>query len=179
MVDRQKAVEDVLLADPAIDNINSYVGGGSSAGLSTGYLYINLKPREQRRATAEQVINRLRPKLARLYGINTYLFPVQDIMMGARIGKGQYQYTLQDENLDELNEWLPKVRDRLKELPELKDVSTDQQINGLQAALTIDRDAASRLGVSPRLIDNTLYDAFGQRQVSTVYPPLDQFPTVL
>src|SRR5207302_7256402 len=98
---------------------------------------------------------------------------------GARQGKGQYQYTLQDENLDELNEWLPRIRDKLKELPELKDVSTDQQINGLQASLSIDRDAASRLGVSPRLIDNTLYDAFGQRQVSTVYAPLDQFRTVL
>jgi hydrophobe/amphiphile efflux-1 (HAE1) family protein len=179
MLDRQTAAEDVILADPAVDNLNSYVGGGSYAGLSTGYLYINLKPRELRRATAEQVIDRLRPKLARIYGINTYLFPVQDIMMGARIGKGQYQYTLQDENLDELNEWLPRIRDKLKTLPELKDVSTDQQINGLQAALTIDRDAASRLGVSPRLIDNTLYDAFGQRQVSTVYAPLDQFRTVL
>jgi hydrophobe/amphiphile efflux-1 (HAE1) family protein len=179
MTERQKAVEDVILADPAIDSMNSWVGGTSWAGLSTGYFYINLKPHEERRATAEQVINRLRPKLAGLYGINTYLFPVQDFMMGARVGKGQYQYTLQDENLDELNDWLPRVRDRLKELPELKDVSTDQQINGLQAALTIDRDAASRLGVSPRLIDNTLYDAFGQRQVSTVYAPLDQFRTVL
>src|SRR5216683_3014141 len=179
MTDRQDAVQRVILADPAVDNMNSYVGGSSWGGLSTGYLYINLKPREQRQATAEQVINRLRPKLARIYGINTYLVPVQDINIGARIGKGHYQYTLQDENLDELNEWLPKVRDRLKELPELKDVSTDQQINGLQATLTIDRDAASRLGVSPRLIDNTLYDAFGQRQVSTVYAPLDQFRTVL
>jgi hydrophobe/amphiphile efflux-1 (HAE1) family protein len=179
MTDRQDAVQNLILADPAVDNMNSYVGGSSWGGLSTGYLYINLKPREQRKVTAEQVIDRLRPKLARIYGINTYLFPVQDIMIGARQGKGQYQYTLQDENLDELNEWLPRIRDKLKELPELKDVSTDQQINGLQAALTIDRDAASRLGVSPRLIDNTLYDAFGQRQVSTVYAPLDQFRTVL
>jgi hydrophobe/amphiphile efflux-1 (HAE1) family protein len=179
MTERQDAVQRLILADPAVDNMNSYVGGSSWGGLSTGYLYINLKPREQRKVTAEQVIDRLRPELARIYGINTYLFPVQDIMIGARQGKGQYQYTLQDENLDELNEWLPRIRDKLKELPELKDVSTDQQINGLQAALSIDRDAASRLGVSPRLIDNTLYDAFGQRQVSTVYAPLDQFRTVL
>ncbi len=179
MSERQNAIQGVILADPAVDNMNSWVGGNSWAGLSTGYLYINLKPREQRHATAEQVIDRLRPKLARIYGINTYLFPVQDIMIGARQGKGQYQYTLLDEDLDELNEWLPRVRDKLKQVIELADVSTDQQINGLQAMLNIDRDAASRLGVSPRLIDNTLYDAFGQRQVSTVYAALDQFRTVL
>src|SRR5207302_1614648 len=155
--ERQRAVEAVILEDPAVESLNSYIGGGSFNGVSTGYVSLNLKPESEHPESSEAIIDRLRPKLEAVYGIKTSLYAVQDLQIGGRVGKARYQYTLQDADLDELNHYVPIVHDKLEKLPELEDVSTDQQISGLQATLEIDRDAAGRLGVSSRLIDNTLY----------------------
>src|SRR5262249_15284637 len=129
--------------------------------------------------SADQVINRLRGKLAVVPGATLYLQSAQDLTIGGRFGGAQYQYTLQGENLDDLNTWSPRLLQKLKTLPELRDVNSDQQDGGLQAKLVIDRDTASRLGITPQTLDNALYDAFGQRQVSTMYRPLNQYHVVM
>ena len=142
-------------------------------------MFIALKPRRERDATADEVITRLRPKLARVAGATCYLQAVQDIRVGGRMGNAQYQYTLQADRLEDLSEWAPRMLQTLRDLPELRDVSSDQQDAGLQVPLTIDRATAARLGVSTRLIDETLYSAFGQRQVSTIYTQLNQYRVVM
>jgi multidrug efflux pump len=142
-------------------------------------MFIALKDRRQRDATADQVITRLRPKLARMPGATLYLQAVQDIRVGGRLGNAQYQYTLQADSLPDLSAWAPRMLQALRGLPELRDVSSDQQDAGLQVPLTIDRATAARLGVSTRLIDETLYSAFGQRQVSTIYTALNQYHVVM
>jgi multidrug efflux pump subunit AcrB len=142
-------------------------------------MFITLKPREQRDATADQVINRLRKKLAGVIGINLFLQAAQDIRVGGRMSRAQFQYALQSGNLDELNRWSNLLVDKLRLNRDLRDVSSDQQTRGLQTTVVVDRDGASRLGVSPIAIDNTLYDAFGQRQVSTMYRQYNQFHVVL
>ena len=142
-------------------------------------MFITLKPRGQRDATADQVIARLRKKLAGVVGINLFLQASQDIRVGGRMSRAQFQYALQSGDLDELNRWSTLLVDKLRRMPELNDVSSDQQTRGLQTMVVIDRDAAARLGVSPMAIDNTLYDAFGQRQVSTMYRQYNQFHVVL
>jgi hydrophobe/amphiphile efflux-1 (HAE1) family protein len=180
MRQRQMAVNAVLAEDPAIDNVVSFIGGGpAGSATNTGTVIISLKPRPPRRLTADEVINRLRPKLARVQGINLYLQAAQDVRVGGRIARTQYQYTLQDADLNELNTWAPRVLDRLKRLPELTDVASDQQSAGLELRLSIDRDSASRLGVSPRDIDNVIYDAFGQRQISVTYGVANQYRVVM
>ncbi|HKC08249.1 MAG TPA: efflux RND transporter permease subunit, partial [Methylomirabilota bacterium] len=136
-------------------------------------------PRRERDATADEVITRLRPKLARIAGATCYLQAVQDIRVGGRMGNAQYQYTLQADRLEDLSEWAPRMLETLRKLPELRDLSSDQQDAGLQVPLTIDRPTAARLGVSTRLIDETLYSAFGQRQVSTIYTQLNQYRVVM
>ena len=176
MVRYQRAVVRTILADPAVDSLGSFIGPGAISG---GRVFINLKPLEERKVSTAAVIDRLRPKLGAMPGISTYLSPSQDFWVGGRQSNAPYQFTLQDENWDELKEWIPRVVERLKRIPELKDVGTDQQGTALQTTLKIDRDRASALGISTQAIDAALYDAFGQRQVALLYTPTDQFRVVL
>jgi multidrug efflux pump len=179
----------IVMKDPAIDTVVGFAGGGSAT--NQGRFFVMLKPLEQRGhcktphfwqpcyVTADDVINRLRGKLAAVPGATLFLQAAQDLTIGGRFGQAQYQYTLQGENLDDLNNWSPRLLEKLRRAHELTDVNTDQQDHGLQAKLVIDRDTASRLGVSPQDLDNALYDAFGQRQVSTMYRPLNQYHVVM
>jgi multidrug efflux pump len=171
----------IVQADPAIATVTAYTGGGGGRGttVNNARMFIALKGRRERDATADEVITRLRPKLARVPGATLYLQAVQDIRVGGRLGNAQYQYTLQADHLDELSEWAPRMLEALRKLPQLRDVSSDQQDAGLQVPLTIDRPTAARLGISARLIDETLYSAFGQRQVSTIYTALNQYHVVM
>ncbi len=182
---RQKITQMSALVqkDPGIENVMSFVGGGPGGGGSnSGSLFIFLKPdaiRQKNGDTAEVVINRLRPKTSSIPGAQLYLQSQQELRIGGRGSATQYQYSLTSDNLAELNEWSPKLMAAMQKIPELKDVATDQQQQGLRAQLVIDRDTASRLGVSPLTIDATLSDAFGQKQVSTTYRPLNQYHVVM
>src|SRR5882762_757995 len=167
----------IIMQDPAVDTVTGFVGGGGTA--NAGRMFIMLKPLEQRKIGADQVIARLRGKLAHVPGATLYLQSAQDLQIGGRMGNAQYQYTLQSENLDDLNQWAPKVLARLRKLPQLKDVNTDQQNRGLEAKLVIDRDTAARLGIQPSAVDAALYQAFGQSQVSTIYKELNQYHVVM
>jgi multidrug efflux pump len=167
---------EIVKNDPAVDNVVAFTGGQQR---NTGSMFVALKPLSQRKESADQIVARLRIKLAKEPGANLFLNPVQDIRVGGRQANAQYQYTLQADDLEELRTWEPRIRQALNALPELVDVNTDQQDKGLQTTLVIDRDTASRLGVSPQLIDATLNDAFGQRQVSTIYAPLNQYHVVM
>jgi len=167
---------DIVRADPAVENVVAFTGG---AQRNTGRMFVQLKPLAERKESADKIIARLRIKLANEPGANLFLNPVQDIRVGGRQANATYQYTLQADDLDELRTWEPRIRAALSRLPQLVDVNTDQQDKGLQTSLVIDRDAAARLGVSPRLIDTTLNDAFGQRQVSTIYSALNQYHVVM
>jgi multidrug efflux pump len=167
---------DIVHADPAVDNVVAFTGGGQR---NTGFMFVSLKPLAERKISADQVIARLRPKLAREPGSSLFLQPQQDIRMGGRPSNAQYQYTLQADTLSELRTWEPRIREALSRLPQLTDVNTDQQDKGLQTTLVVDRDAAARLGISQFLIDSTLNDLFGQRLVSTIYNPLNQYRVVM
>jgi multidrug efflux pump len=169
---------DIVRADPAVENVVAFIGGGSHSS-NTGTMFVQLKPLAERKDSADRIIARLRVKLAREPGANLFLNPVQDIRVGGHQTNATYQFTLQADDLAELRTWEPRIRAALSRLPELVDVNTDQQDKGLQTSLVIDRDAASRLGVSPKLIDTTLNDAFGQRQVSTIYSALNQYRVVM
>jgi hydrophobe/amphiphile efflux-1 (HAE1) family protein len=170
-------VVDIIRSDPDVDSVTAFTGGGT--GVNTARMFIALRAFNERKATAEQVITRLRRKLARVPGAPTYLQPVQDLRIGGRIGPALYQFTLQGENLDELNTWAPRMLQRMRAMPQLVDVVSDQQNKGLQTSVVIDRNTASRLGITPQLIDNTLYDAFGQRQVAITYTLLNQYHVVM
>ena len=176
MQEKLRQYNEIVLSDPAVATMSSNTGGGAE---NTGRMQIDLKPISERKITVDQVIARLRRKLAAVPGATLFLRANQDINVGGRFTSSQYQYTLESENLKDLDEWAPRVLARLRQLPGLRDVATDQQTRGLQAALVIDRDTASRLGISPQVIDNTLYDAFGQRQVSTIYTQLNQYHVVM
>jgi multidrug efflux pump len=167
----------IVMEDPAVDTIVGFAGGNTSA--NQGRMFITLKPLAERKITADQVIGRLRKNLAVVPGATLFMQSQQDLTIGGRMSQSQYQYTLQGENLDELNTWAPRLLTKLKTLPQLQDVNTDQQIHGLQARVAIDRATAARLGVTPATIDNALYDAFGQRQVSTIYRQLNQYHVVM
>ena len=167
---------DIVRVDPAVENVVAFTGG---AQRNSGVMFAQLKPLGERKESAEKIIARLRGKLAKEPGANLFLNPVQDIRVGGRQANATYQYTLQADDLAELRSWEPRIRQALSELPELVDVNTDTQDKGLQTSLVIDRDAAARLGVSPKLIDTTLNDAFGQRQVSTIYSELNQYHVVM
>src|SRR5947209_13099862 len=155
-----------------------FIGGGGSA-LNTGRMYVTLKPQNERDVTAQQVIARLRPKLEKVQGARLFMQAAQDVRLGGRPTRTQFEFTLQDANLAELNEWAPKILEKMRTLPELRDVATDQQTAGTTLTLTIDRDAASRFGIQPQLIDDTLYDAFGQRQVAQYFTQLNSYHVVL
>ena len=178
MRDKMREYVDIVMTDPAVSNVVAFTGGNLNT-TNTGRMFVALKPLEERRLSADLVINRLRAKVARVPGANLFMQPVQDLRIGGRASNAQFQYTLQSTELAELNTFAPQMLARLRGLPGLRDVATDQQNRGLQAALTIDRDSASRLGILPRAIDETLYDAFGQRQVSTLYKALNQYFVVL
>ncbi len=168
-----REVTRIILSDPAVTNV------GSAITVAENWLYVDLKPWEDRRTTTAEVVDRLKMRLARLPGVTTHLQPVQDFWIGGRQGYAQYQYTLQSEDWDEVSRWAVILRDKLQQLPELKDVETYEEDRGLEAELQIDRDRAAQLGVSPRRISDTLYDAFGQRQIATLPGAVDQFPIVL
>jgi multidrug efflux pump len=180
---QQKMVRyaNILKDDPAIDTVTLFTGGGGGRGTTanTGRGFISLKSREERKVTADEVITRLRPKLAQVPGATLYLQAVQDVRLGGRSSNAQYQFTLQSDDLDLLNAWAPRLLRAMREMPELRDVSSDQQNRGLEVPVVIDRATAARLGVSTRMIDDTLYDAFGQRQVSTIYTALNQYHVVM
>ena len=180
MAERQQALARIILKDPDVASLSSFIGiDGTNMTLNSGRIQINLRPRDERHADAMEIIHRLQPALHAVEGITLYMQPVQDLTVENRVSRTQYQYTLEDADARELSEWTPRLMARLKELPELRDVASDQQPGGLQAMLDIDRDTASRLGIVPQLIDDTLYDAFGQRQVSTIYTQLNQYHVVL
>ena len=166
----------IVQDDPAVDSVAAYVGGGSQ---NTGRMYIGLKDRDQRKETADQVIDRLREKLSGVPGITLYLTASQDLRIGGRHSNAQYQYTLSGMDLKDLYSWAPRLEDALRALPQLRDVNSDQQMHGLEENVVIDRDTASRLGITPQQIDDALYDAFGQRQISTIYRKLNQYHVVL
>ena len=180
MAQRQRTLADVILRDPAVESLSSFIGiDGTNTTINSGRVQINLKPLEQRKISASDVIRRLQPELAKVDGITLYMQPVQDLTVEDRVSRTQFQYSLEDVDPKELAYWVPKFVAKLRSLPELRDVATDQLNDGLLATLTIDRDTASRLGVFPADIDNTLYDAFGQRQVSTIFTQLNQYHVVL
>jgi multidrug efflux pump len=175
---RRKLVEfdATVMKDPAVENTLGFLGGGT---VNSGRMFVSLKPKEERSVTADQVIARLRGKLSHVPGATLFLQSVQDLRVGGRGGSAQYQYTLQGDNPSDLFQWAPLVLAQLRKLKELTDVNSDQQNKGLRASLTIDRSTASRLGITPQMIDDTLYDAFGQRQVSTIYTPLNQYHVIM
>ena len=176
MREKLVAFATIVKTDPAVENVTAFTGGGNRNG---GFMFITLKPLAQRQVSADQVIGRLRGRLSRVPGANLFLQSSQDIRIGGRQSNTQYQYTLQADDLGDLRAWEPRVREALSRLPELADVNTDLQDKGLQTTVTFDRDAAARLGINPRLIDTTLNNAFGQRQVSTIYQPLNQYRVVM
>jgi multidrug efflux pump len=180
MAERQQALARVILQDPAVKSLSSFIGvDGTNTTLNTGRILINLKPLSERGLDATGVIHRLQPEIEKLKGIALFMQPVQDLTVESRVSKTQYQYSLEDPDIKELNYWTPRLVDALRELPELRDVSSDQQDQGLQVSLNIDRNTASRLGITPQMIDDTLYDAFGQRQVSTMFTQLNQYRVIL
>jgi multidrug efflux pump len=180
MVRRQQALAEVILQDPGVESLSSFIGvDGTNTTVNSGRLLVNLKPLEERKASVEQIIARLQPKLAAIEGITLYLQPVQDLTVEDRVSRTQYQYTLEDPDASELAYWTGTLVAKLRTLPALRDVATDQQNDGLGAHLVIDRDTASRLGLTSTEIDNTLYDAFGQRQISTIFTQLNQYHVVM
>ena len=179
MMKRQEELGAVVQADPGVATVAMALGAGvGNAAQNNGRMFITLKPREQRDADAFQIIARLRPKLAKVKGARLYLQVAQDVNVGARAARTQFQYTVQDANLDELNAWAPKILAKLAGLPELRDVASDQQVAGTTLTISIDRDMASRFGIQPQLIDDTLYDAFGQRQVTQYFTQINTYEIV-
>ncbi|HTJ78085.1 MAG TPA: multidrug efflux RND transporter permease subunit [Rariglobus sp.] len=180
MATRQQKIVDVVQRDPDVASVTSFVGIGTiNPTLNTGRLSINLKPRDQRSSSASEIITRLRAATASVEGISLYMQAVQDLQIDSRVSRTQYQYTLADVDPIELADWAPRLVDKLRSLPELAGVASDQQTNGYQIDVTVNRDKASRLNILPADIDNTLYDAFGQRQVATIFTQLNQYRVIL
>ncbi len=174
----QEELGKIVQEDPDVATVAMAIGGNGGA-LNTGRVFVTLKPRDERTANAQQIIARLRPKLEKVEGARLFMQAAQDVRLGGRPTRTQFEYTLQDANPNELNEWAPKILNKMKTLPELRDVATDQQTQGTTLTLTIDRDAASRYGIQPQLIDDTLYDAFGQRQVTQYFTQLNSYHVIL
>jgi hydrophobe/amphiphile efflux-1 (HAE1) family protein len=177
MVRLQHKLTDVINRDPAVASWGAFIGGGRP--INNGFVVLGLKPRDERSVTADQIITRLRPQLAQVPGATLFLQASQDINVGGRTSRTQYQYTLQDSDLDELNAWAPRLLAGMQKLPELRDVATDQQTSGTMVSLNIDRDQAARFGIQPSVIDNTLYDAFGQREVTQYFTQLNSYHVIL
>src|SRR5580692_9382059 len=180
MAEKQQQLVQILLQDPAVEGVSSFIGiDGTKTTLNSGRIQINLKPLEVRKINASDVIRRLQPNLEKIDGITLYMQPVQDLTVEDRVSRTQYQYTLEDPDQRELNFWTAKLMAKLQAIPELRDLATDQQTSGLAASLVIDRVTASRMGITPQAIDQLLYDAYGQRQVSTLYTQVNQYHIVL
>ncbi len=180
MASRQQALAHTILQDPGVESLSSFIGiDGTNTTANSGRIQINLKPLEERRASATEVIRRLQPELAKITGITLFLQPVQDLTVEDRVSRTQYQYTLEDADPKELAAWVPKFLEKLRQIPDLRDVASDQQNAGLEARLLLDRTTASRLGITPQMLDDALYDAFGQRQISTMFTQLNQYRVVL
>ncbi len=180
MANRQQVLAQVILKDPAVESLSSFIGiDGVNTTPNSGRIQINLKPRNRRKENASDIIRRLQPELAKVPGITLYMQPVQDLTVEDRVSRTQFQYSLESADANDLNVWVPRLMEKLSAVPELRDVASDQLTNGLKADLVIDRDTASRLGILPQAIDDTLYDAFGQRQVSTIFTQLNQYHVVL
>ncbi len=180
MAERQQELAKVILADPAVESLSSFIGAdGTNTTTNSGRMSINLKALSDRKISASDVIRRLKPKLDQVQEIQLFMEPVQNITVDDRVSRTQYQYTLEDPDVNELNDWTNRFVVQLKKLPELEDVATDQQTGGLAVSLVIDRVNASRLGIAPSTIDNTLYDAFGQRQINTMYTQVNQYHVIL
>jgi len=180
MAERQQKLAKVILQDPAVESLSSFIGiDGVNTTPNSGRIQINLKPKSERDGSASDVIRRLQPDLSQVPGITLYMQPVQDLTVEDRISRTQFQYSIESPDSNDLDHWVPKLMDRLRALPEIRDVASDQLTNGLEANLVIDRDTAARLGILPQAIDDTLYDAFGQRQVSTIYTQLNQYHVIL
>jgi multidrug efflux pump len=180
MASEQQALAQVILKDPAVESLSSFIGiDGTNTTLNSARILINLKPLAARKIGASDVIRRLQPELARVPGITLFMQPVQDITVDDRVSRTQFQYTLEDPNADELNNFAPKMLAELEKLPELRDVASDQEVGGLRAKVVFDRETAMRLGITPSAIDQTLDDAYGQRQVSTMFTQLNQYHVVL
>ena len=178
MQDKLAQFVKIVMADPAVDTVAAFTGGNQGTG-NTGRMFVSLKPLAVRKISADEVIARLRPEIARVAGASLYLQAIQDIRVGGRLSNALFQFTLQGDDLRELNHWAPRMFAKLQTLPDVVDVSTDQQNRGLEMSVTIDRDTAARLGITAQAIDDTLYDAFGQRQVSTMYTQLNQYHVVM
>jgi multidrug efflux pump len=180
MAQNQQALAKIILKDPAVESLSSFIGiDGTNTTLNSGRILINLKPLDERKISASDVIRRLQPELAQIAGITLFMQPVQDITVEDRVSRTQFQYTLEDPNMDELSSFAPKMLAELQKLPELRDVASDQLVHGRRARLVFDRETAMRLGITPSSIDQTLYDAYGQRQVSTIFTQLNQYHVVL
>ncbi|MCX6905439.1 MAG: multidrug efflux RND transporter permease subunit [Verrucomicrobia bacterium] len=180
MVERQRSIAEIVRQDPDVVSVASFVGAGTvNATVNSGRLYVNLKPRDRRKASASEIIDRLRAATESVEGISLFMQAAQDVQIDSRVSRTQYQYTLQDADVTELSEWAPKLLAALRNRPELSDVATDQQSGGLQVRVQVDREQASRLNVLTQTIDDTLYDAFGQRQVSTIFTQLNQYRVIL
>jgi multidrug efflux pump len=177
---RQQSLAKVILKDPAVESLSSFIGvDGTNTTLNSGRIQINLKPLEDRKISASDVIRRLQPDLAKVEGITLFMQPVQDLTVEDRVSRTQYQYSLEDADAKELALWVPRFLEKLQQIPQLRDVASDQLNGGLQAGLVIDRNTASRFGITPQLIDDTLYDAYGQRQISIMFTQLNQYRVVL
>ncbi len=180
MAERQQALAKVILQDPAVESLSSFIGiDGVNTTVNSGRIQINLVPLEKRKISASEFIRRLQPKLARATGITLFMQPIQELTVEDRVSRTQYQYTLEDPDVRELSAWAPRFVDRLRMSPELRDVASDQQTEGLEARVVLDRTTASRLGITPQMLDDTLYDSFGQRQVSIMFTELNQYRVVL
>jgi multidrug efflux pump len=179
MKQRMTRFVDIVKSDPAVANVVAFTGSGGGTTTNTGRMFIALKPLEERKVGADQIISRLRRQVASVEGASLFLQSTQDLRVGGRAGNAQYQYTIQSENLDDLTRWGPVLLQQMKKESAVTDVNSDQQNNGLQASLVYDRSTAARMGITPQMIDDTLYDAFGQRQVSNLYTQLNQYHVVM
>jgi multidrug efflux pump subunit AcrB len=183
MQEKQEAVVKGVMADPAVQAVGSFFGGGTGSALNNGRMFVSLKPKghgkDERTDDANTIIARLRQKLSKIPGAQLFLQPGQDIRVGGRSSKALYQYALTDQDIEELNTWAPKLVTKLHDYPQIKDATSDQQFRGLQENVVIDRDAAARLGIQPQAVDSTLYSAFGQRQISIIYTQQNQYHVVL
>ena len=180
MAARQQRLAKVILEDPDVESLSSFIGvDGTNTTINSGRMQINLKPHDERKLTASDVIRRLQPELEKVDGITLFMQPIQDLSVDDRVSRTQFQYSLEDADASELGTWAPLLVEKLQTLTELRDVASDQQNQGLQASLVIDRDSAARFGITPQMIDDTLYDAFGQRLVSTMFTQLNQYHVIL
>jgi multidrug efflux pump len=180
MAARQQQLAQVILQDPDVESLSSFIGvDGTNTTINSGRMQINLKPHDERKANASDIIRRLQPQLEKVEGITLFMQPIQDLSVDDRVSRTQFQYSLEDADANELGAWAPRLVEKFQTLPELRDVASDQQNQGLQVTLVIDRDSAARFGITPQMIDDTLYDAFGQRLVSTMFTQLNQYHVVL